>query len=121
MTSDTGVGAAAGEGGVGRGTGIRGGKEWEGGDRGGGVILRRFGALSHSPPSVSSSLPRLSSRGLSVVVSTITGETGAVAPSLLLTMAGVGAGIAGEDGNGEGVVEEGKGGGDPDGRAASGA
>ena len=85
-------------------------------DGGGGVILRRFGALSPSA-TVSSSLSRLlSSRGLSiggedVVVIVGSGGVGAAArisPSTAeVVVAGVGAGagavVVGEDSNGEEV------------------
>lgn len=99
-TSDTGVGGAVVEGGV-NDEGVDIGAERGGGD---GVILRRFGALSPSPPT---SLPRLSSRGLSVVVSTTTGVFGEAARSSLSTIGGVGVAAAPEDGTG--VDEDGKG------------
>ena len=110
-TSDTGVGGAAIEGGVNEGADT-------GAERGGdGVILRRFGALSPSPPTVSSSLPRLSSRGLSVVVSTTTGVVEAAARSSPSTIDGVGTAAAGEGGTD--VDEDGKGGGSDRGGGAS--
>jgi hypothetical protein len=73
-TSDTGMGGAAVGGRVNEGADTR-------AERGGGdsAILRHFGALSLSPPTVSSSLSRLSSQGLFVVVSTMTGVVGAAA------------------------------------------
>jgi hypothetical protein len=102
--SDTGVCGAAVEGGVNEGADT--GAERGSGD---GVILRRFGALSPSPHTVSPSLPRLSSRGLFAVVSTTTGVVGAAARSLPSTIDGVGAAAAGEGGTD--VDEDGKGGG----------
>jgi hypothetical protein len=100
-TSDTGVGGAAVEGEVNEGADT-------GAERGGGdaVILRRFGAHSPSPPTVSPSLPRLSSRSLFVVVSTTTEVVGAAARSPPLTMDGAGAGAASEGGTD--VDEDGK-------------
>ena len=98
-TPDTAVGGAAVEGRVNEGADT--GAERRGGD---GVILRRFGALSPSPPIISSSLPRLSSRGL---FATTTGVVGATARSSPSTIDGVGA--AGEGGTD--VDEDGKGGG----------
>jgi len=103
--SDTGVGAATGWSRVGGGANTGGGEGRGGDGGGGGVILRRFGAFSPSPPSVSSSLPRLSSRGLSVVVGTTKGRVGATARS---SMAGVGAATAGEGGNRGDVDEDSK-------------
>jgi len=91
--SDTGVGRAAGGGEVGGGADT----EAEGGG-GDGVILRRFGALSPSPLTASSSLPRLSSRGLSVVIPATAGGVGAAARSSPPTMDGFGAATAGEGG-----------------------
>jgi len=95
-TSDTGVGGVN----EGADTGVERGDD--------GVILRRFGALSPSPPTVSSSLPRLSSQGLFVVVSTEV--VGAAARSLPLTIDGVGAAAAAGEG-GTDVDEDGKEGG----------
>jgi hypothetical protein len=113
-TSDTGVGRAAVEGGVDEDADT--GAERGGGD---GIVLRRFGALPPSPPTVSSSLPRLSSRGLFVVVSTTTGVVGAAARSSPSTIDGVGAAAAGEGGTD--VDEDGKGGGSDRGGGASGS
>ena len=76
---------------------------------GGGVILRRFGGASSS--TVSSSLSRLRSRGLSAGGEDATvGATGEVraAWTSSSTVAGFGAIAAGEDGNGEDVVEDGR-------------
>jgi hypothetical protein len=73
-TSDTGVGGAAVEGRVNEGADT--GAEHGGGDS---AILHHFGALSLSPPTVSSSLSCLSSQGLFVVVSTTMGVVGAAA------------------------------------------
>jgi hypothetical protein len=111
-TSDTGVGGAAVEGGDNEGAGT--GAERGGGD---GVILRRFGAFWPSPPTDSSSLPRLSSWGLFVVISTTTGGVGAAVRSSPSTIDGVGATAAGEGGTG--VDEDGKGGGSDRGGGAT--
>jgi len=94
--SDTGAGAAAVKGGVGECADT--GAERGGDGDGDGVILHRFGALPPSPPAISSSLPRLSSRRLFVAISTTTGGVGAAARPSPLAMDGVGAATAGEGG-----------------------
>jgi hypothetical protein len=85
----------------------------EGADSAAGVILRRFDALS--PSTASSSLSRLSSRGLSVggegSVVGVTEWAGAARASLVaVVVASNGAITAGEDGEGEEVDEDGGGG-----------
>ena len=84
----------------------------EGADSEVGVILRRFDAVS--PSTVSSSLSRLSSRGLSVwrkdVVVGVT-ECAGAAPASPLVVANGGAIATGEDGKGEELDDDDGGGG----------